>query len=442
VLEFEYITILGTLLVFFGVYMYVKENEEFPLIIAIFNYSICISRFKLIQSGIIKYVHVNYRVINFHLDDDKAIIAMNYILLGSVAFILFYLYFKRNYSEKKIETIDTKNQLSEFLLLSQKHIIIGFFVFFIVASAMRASIQGALALGNGYAFLIGMGVGGFNLLIGLQLFNGNLKRNHKIIMGILLFIGIVNSYNPTSRFQFLSWAIGITYILFKDMKPSRKLKFILPIGIGVMLFFSLLGADRNTDLKSHSFKENFEIAIERTLNNEDQNMLDGFMMVLDVYPQYLDFSYGMEHLEVLMRPIPRSIWPNKPLGGYVNKLGLTNIEKHGTVGISQTIYGSFYGEGGVIGIIIFSIIYAKLIAWLLSLAKKYDSDIKYLIKGVVVASFIPLIRGGDLPGIYAFIGMSFWPVFLFLKYYNKFLKNYVDSEDKQVSLSKDIYTKG
>ncbi|MDP5081567.1 MAG: hypothetical protein NWP87_02845, partial [Winogradskyella sp.] len=79
-------------------------------------------------------------------------------------------------------------------------------------------------------------------------------------------------------------------------------------------------------------------------------------------------------------------------------------------------------------IILFSIGYAKLLAWLLYLAKSYQSNLRFLIKGVVVAALIPLLRGGDLPGIYAFIGMSFWPVFIFIYSYNKFLKtSYVDS---------------
>jgi len=45
-----------------------------------------------------------------------------------------------------------------------------------------------------------------------------------------------------------------------------------------------------------------------------------------------------------------------------------------------------------------------------------------LIKGIILASFIPILRGGDLPGIVAFIGMSYWPVFVMIYLYNKHLK--------------------
>jgi hypothetical protein len=109
------------------------------------------------------------------------------------------------------------------------------------------------------------------------------------------------------------------------------------------------------------------------------------------------------------------------VGGYANKLGLNDNMNSKTVGISQTIYGSFYGEGGFVGIVIFSILYAILFVRLFQYSFRYHSSIRYMIKGIAIASLIPLLRGGDLPGIFAFIGMSYWPVFLFIRNYHKFL---------------------
>ncbi|MDP5081566.1 MAG: hypothetical protein NWP87_02840, partial [Winogradskyella sp.] len=110
------------------------------------------------------------------------------------------------------------------------------------------------------------------------------------------------------------------------MRPLRKLRYILPLAIGILLFFSFLGASRESSFRAVSLGEQLELSLERALNTEDQNMLDGFMMVLDVYPKFLDFSLGAEHIEILLRPIPRSWWPGKPLGGYANKLGLNDVE--------------------------------------------------------------------------------------------------------------------
>jgi hypothetical protein len=42
---------------------------------------------------------------------------------------------------------------------------------------------------------------------------------------------------------------------------------------------------------------------------------------------------------------------------------------------------------------------------------------------MAISSLIPLLRGGDLPGIVAFVGMAYWPIFVFLYYYNAYLTN-------------------
>ena len=61
------------------------------------------------------------------------------------------------------------------------------------------------------------------------------------------------------------------------------------------------------------------------------------------------------------------------------------------------------------------------------MAARYNSDLYWLIKGIILASFIPILRGGDLPGIVAFIGMSYWPVFVMIYLYNKHLKKQVST---------------
>jgi hypothetical protein len=56
----------------------------------------------------------------------------------------------------------------------------------------------------------------------------------------------------------------------------------------------------------------------------------------------------------------------------------------------------------------------------------FNSDTRHIIKGATIASIIPLLRGGDLPGIYAFIGMSFWPIIFFVSRYKAFSKNIIN----------------
>jgi hypothetical protein len=192
----------------------------------------------------------------------------------------------------------------------------------------------------------------------------------------------------------------------------------------VSLAFGLAGVKRRTDTSSMGAMEKLSMAWDRNKSTEDATMLDGFMMVLEVYPNHLDYHYGTEHLEILYRPIPRSIWPDKPLGGYANKLGLNDNMGGGSVGISQSLFGTFYGEGGTAGIVILSIVYCLIVNLIMRYSLNYNSDVRHIIKGITIASLVPLLRGGDLPGIYAFIGMSFWPIIFFTFQYSKFALKY------------------
>jgi hypothetical protein len=142
-------------------------------------------------------------------------------------------------------------------------------------------------------------------------------------------------------------------------------------------------------------------------------MLDGFVILQNIYPARLDYSYGMEHIEILLRPIPRALWPTKPGGGYMNKLHVFDTDT-GTVGFSPTIFGDFYAEDGLVGIIVLSLLYGACIGLITKRATGLSVSGLLLVRAVLCASLIPLLRGGDLAGIYSWIGMSFWPCFLVL----------------------------
>jgi hypothetical protein len=138
-------------------------------------------------------------------------------------------------------------------------------------------------------------------------------------------------------------------------------------------------------------------------------MLDGMGVLLQVYPDLLEYRKGREHLEILTRPIPRAIWPEKPVGGYMNRLGFFDKDSDFTLGISQSLFGSFYEEGGTLGVVVCSAVYGTLIGALMMRAMRLYPLSCVLLRGCICAGMIPLLRGGDLPGIYAWIGMAFWP---------------------------------
>jgi hypothetical protein len=98
----------------------------------------------------------------------------------------------------------------------------------------------------------------------------------------------------------------------------------------------------------------------------------------------------------------------------MNKLGIITADSDFMLGISPSLFGSFYQEGGLVGVVLLSIIYGFGFGRLVWFSARIVPLTGLLLRGILAAAIVPLLRGGDLPGIYAWFGMSFWPCLLLL----------------------------
>ena len=233
---------------------------------------------------------------------------------------------------------------------------------------------------------------------------------------VLLLVIAHLTYGPSGRFMFLGWMIGGCYIISTFWFGLKRIPVLAVGAVITLTLFGLAGAMRNRDQAA-----TVAAGIERTTTAEDANMLDGLVLLMQVYPEMLPYEYGAGHLEILERPIPRAWWPGKPAGGYMNKLGIFNTGTAGTVGISPTLFGSFYQEGGWVAVFILSVIYAWVFARIVRYSCKLRPLFEVLIRACLLGGMIPLLRGGDLPGVYAWLGMAFWPVLFFLWWNREYL---------------------
>lgn len=412
----------------FAMVVFFIRNDELPILFVLFFYTSGLQRYTLVTAGAERWVRVAYAKNIFNLTDELGLQALNYFFYGTLVFTLAYSIFSFG---RKPPAVFKDDHISLLYFIRQNQLVI------ISAFALIASVSfyaklafvnsfissgGSIAAGGSYYVMIGFGLGGVISLMYLVFKSYDIKAQFipKLLIGAVILFAASLTYSSSGRFQFISWSVTIGIVFVGDSNPFYKLRIYLLGGLAVSIAFGLAGVARRTDTSKMSNFEKISAAWQRNKSTEDATMLDGFMMVLQVYPQHLNFHYGTEHLEILYRPIPRSWWPEKPLGGYANKLGLNDNMGGGSVGISQSLYGTFYGEGGVTGIVILCIIYAYLLNSIMARSIRYNSDVRHLIKGATIASIIPLLRGGDLPGIYAFIGMSFWPVIFFVFRYSSF----------------------
>src|SRR5262249_54294164 len=120
----------------------------------------------------------------------------------------------------------------------------------------------------------------------------------------LLFVAIIYlTFQPSMRFQFLGWFVAVTIIVSSGQSFVRRAQ-VLAIGlVGAVGLFAVAGSLRNAEDPTIELGQS---AWERFAFAQDANMLDGFVLLRQVYPRLRDYSYGLEHLEIFERPIPRA----------------------------------------------------------------------------------------------------------------------------------------
>ena len=411
----NYLIILVVILNFvFTLIYYLRTKCEVPLLLAVFN-ALVLYRNIALQNGWGEWVNFNYSIA-FVFDNEMAAIVTNLMTLGSTVMIYAFMMF---YSQpKKAKVVHDSNDMLRTFTLKNKNIIfagLGLFSFFELVLSGRISAN--------YAFLAILGNTSFIIMFFLiTAYTDKKKAGLRLIYFAVFVVLAYVSYSPRLRFQFLAWMITIGYYLTRHIKPAVKTIYFAIGMVVVLVLFSVAGVLRNPSFWGASKTELVSESFDRIKAAEDVNFIDGFIMMYEVYPRYLDFTYGMQHLEIFLRPIPRTLWPNKPLAGWFQNYAAKYGTQQVTIGFSPTIYGVFYTETGISGLFIFGIIWGWLLSYLYRSFSGFASDLGPLLVGVLLASLVPILRSGDLPGDFAVVLMSFWPFIIFVRRYKKFVK--------------------
>ena len=391
----------------------VRKHDEVPLLISTLLFYVFTFRFWALLQGWASPVDIS----NFGfdpIDSESALDVQAIAILAETALLSVYMLAQRR-------RIDVPHRLAspELLAWLKPRVLALGVICLLVSLQARWSVGAQIASGKSMGFEISSYMSLFSLsLVGVAILiaalwkSGAFYRKSGTFLAALLFVVIIYfTFQPGMRFQFLGWFVAVTIILSSGLSVIRRAQ-VLAIGlVGAVALFAVAGALRNDEDPTVELQQS---AWERFAFAQDANMLDGFALLRQVYPRLLGYSYGGEHLEIFERPIPRRWWPDKPVGGYMNKLGLITADTGFTLGISPSLFGSFYQEGGLVGVVLCSIIYGFGFGRLVSFSTRIVPLAGLLIRGILAAAIVPLLRGGDLPGIYAWFGMSFWPCLLLL----------------------------
>lgn len=426
--EFFELCTVQLVLIVVSAYWFLRRNDELPILVSLLLFYVTSYRYWAVTNGFDDWV-IAAQISLPPIYDEEALMALPILILGQVCFLFSYMLRQTS----RLPVLHTRLRLQGKLANLPLIVLAGGVLMLPLVLLVRSSLSGRgnIAYGSGYLFLFPMAIIGIATLI-VWLWRSGLFKTAwmKIAAAIILIAAFDLTFGPSERFRFLGWIAATGMIWFSYRRPAQRGLLLGGLAIVTIIVFALAGAIR--DIEKHGGGDDLQsTAFERMIGGTDANMLDGFVLVRKVYPDLENWRYGMEHIEVLLRPIPRSLWPEKPVGGYVNRLQLY-VRESGTLGYSPTLFGTFYEEGAIPGVILFSIVYGFILAAIVRRSTRLQPQFGVLIRAIALTSMIPLLRGGDLPGIYAWIGMSFWPCFLVLWFHRREMKLRTGPKTQQI----------
>lgn len=163
------------------------------------------------------------------------------------------------------------------------------------------------------------------------------------------------------RFIIIYFVLGLIIYYFQRPKvpQARKAAVLLSFSLLSLLLISIGGVYRRiTRAQGTVDWSDFEAAdyIARTPLGDSQEfgMFEFLSYIVKFYPdQQYGFSYFTQYLEVLTKPIPRSLWSGKPVGSPVQ---LVDLEYFGNFqGLTQSLPGAGWLSLGIAGVVLLSL---------------------------------------------------------------------------------------
>ena len=409
----NYLFVLLVLPLFYEKYIKGKVDIFSPIVIVVFFYFIIfvissidllLNRFDELQNEEKFYAYaIVYSIISFHA-----------FLIG------YYSNLSKIFLKIRVKRYQ-RHSVNKVFLVTLFYSAISFLSFFLIVKASGGlsnyieNITGSMVkLLTGSAFLY-MGV----ILIKIPVliwFGFQLKRGKFSILFLVYFVTasiLLVFLGERGHFVFLIISLLVSYHYIK-----YRLKLI-PVSIFALilyLFLLLYGQYREFGLKNTNRMENKEryrlgtvITYKKLVENFDQ--LIRVKDIIKYVPQKLDYQYGKTFFNLLFKPIPSRIWPEKPQGaGYYVTKSLYPKHFAANASIATSLLGEFYLNFHVVGIILGMFLFGLAVS---GLYKILTFNLKEFYVIIVYSLAFPYIFS-ELRGDFAVVSSFFIFELLFL----------------------------
>jgi oligosaccharide repeat unit polymerase len=244
-------------------------------------------------------------------------------------------------------------------------------------------------------------------------FKYGFQKYSLIIIGICLFI---LAFQGQHRYRVLVPCIFLLFLcLYREQKKWLSLRFVMMILVGIMIFLPMKyvgkliqqGASTDDLIEfAAEYRESLDIGA-----NADFSFLDMYASTLTLIDQKGKYYYGSTYLNLLLIPIPRPFWQDKPsLVQWITDVSTSsrNLKELGAI---PTIYGEAYVNFGYLGIIFIPFLFAKYSArWYYKILSTHPQSANLYLYLYFSAIIIQVYRDG-LNAIFIFLSAYNMPGF-------------------------------
>ncbi len=159
-------------------------------------------------------------------------------------------------------------------------------------------------------------------------------------------------------------ALGVSYYLERE---KFQLRFVILMSIGVLFFVTMsLGRNVSADSEGASFQE----SVRRVLFNRNGPGFAKTAHIINAIPDKLDYKYGETIAVWLIAPVPREIFPSKPMvhtGPIIGQKVYGHNISGVPPGLIAELYWNFHIPGVIFGMMFIGWALRAVYAWFESL---------------------------------------------------------------------------
>jgi len=170
----------------------------------------------------------------------------------------------------------------------------------------------------------------------------------------------VRTYAGGSRWTIVLVLVAISLVYAWQKRLTRPPVWTVLCAVPLYLLFNAIGENRQflSDLVNGAgVRQTVEVGVasvekvKEKYDSPDFANFDYLTFVTSVVPERTEtYTYGAQYVQLFTEPIPRKLWPGKPVGSPVR---LFNLNSYGYFfGLTPSLVGDGWMSGGWIGIIV------------------------------------------------------------------------------------------